>query len=192
MLKFLLSVFLLIALPLAASAQEVPTRENMICSTYLRIWDGTKADVQNIQLHPVPDSFRDVVETTGCRNTHPSDLIAWHRKYGSEETMVAALKYLEVAVKKWGVGIISRGKDAKPTAKHRTEDYAILARYYTMAANAFPSLEFIKSAERYEKKTKTLCDELTPDWSNPPWNSGCRKIHGVREIDKLSLSLIHI
>lgn len=186
MLKFCLVVLLLVSFPLAARAQAPEPSEGIICTTHRTFWQGTAADIQNIRLHPAPESSRGIIEKDGCRNSRPNDLIIWHGKYGSEETMKAALEYLEGAVKLWGVGIISRGKDAKPTSKHRTEDYTYLAQYYLLGAKAFPSLDFIKSAERYQKKVKALCNKLLPDWSEPSWGSGCRMKQGVPIIDILS------
>ena len=186
MLKYCLSFFLLTALSLVAKAQEPETRENVLCTTHRTIWRGTNADIKNIHSNPIPESYRRELEKDWCRHTDPTDLIIWHHKFGSEETMRAALKYLEGAVQIWGVGLISRGKDAKPTPKHRTEDYALISRYYTMGAQAFPSLDFIMSAERYQEKTKILCDKLSPDWLNPTWRSGCRMRLGVSVIEKLS------
>ena len=171
---------------LSVDAYPQDTSEDIICTTHRAIWNGSAADVLNIKVNPVPESFRQRIEHSGCRNTSIGDLIVWHRKYGSEDTMKAALKYLENSVKIRGVGIISRGKNFKPTPKHRSGDYAVIAQYYLMGARAFPFLDFVKTAERYEAKTKKICDKLSPDWVDPTWQSGCRMDRDATVIEKLS------
>ena len=136
-LKSILSFFLIVAFSIEATAQA--SSEDIICTTHRDFWRGTNVEIQRINLHPIPESFRQRVESKWCRNTAPSDLIVWHRKFGSEDTMKDALKYLEDTVKLWGGGIISRGENAKPTPKHRTEDYAIIARYYNCLLYTSPS-----------------------------------------------------
>ena len=184
MLKSILSFFFIIALSIEATAQEIS--EDIICTAKRVTWSGTNEDIQNIKLHPVPESFRQRVETKVCRHTAPGDLIVWHRKFGSEDTMKDALNYLEDPAIIWGLGVISQRENAKPTPKHRTEDYPIIAQYYNMGAIAFSSLDFVKSAEKYVKETKTLCDKLSPDWPDPPKRSGCRIDGDATVIEKLS------
>jgi len=184
MLKSILFIFFLAVLSVDAYAQDIS--EDIICTTHRAIWNGSAADVLNIKVNPVPESFRQRIEHSGCRNTSIGDLIVWHRKYGSEDTMRAALKYLEDSVKIRGVGIISRGENFKPTPKHRSGDYAVIAKYYLMGARAFPSLDFVKTAERYEVKTRKICEKLSPDWADPTWHSGCRMDRDATVIEKMS------
>ena len=171
---------------LSVDAYAQDTSEDIICTTHRTIWNGSAADVLNIKVNPVPVSFKQRIEHSGCRNTSIGDLIVWHRKHGSEDTMRAALKYLENSVKIRGVGIISRGENFKPTPKQRSGDYAVIARYYLMGARAFPSLSFVKTAKSYEIKTKKICNKLSPDWVDPTWESGCRKDGDATVIEKLS------
>ena len=184
MLKSILPILFLAVLSVDAYAQDIS--EDIICTTHRAIWNGSAANVLNIKVNPVPESFRQRIEHSGCRNTSIGDLIVWHRKYGSEDTMRAALKYLEDSVKIRGVGIISRGKNFKPTPKHRSGDYAVIAQYYLMGARAFLSLDFVKTAERYEAKTRKTCKKLSPDWLDPTWPSGCRMDRDATVIEKMS------
>lgn len=91
-LKFGLVVLLLVLFPLAGKAQDPTNRENIICTTHRTIWQGTAADIQNIQVQPIPESFRREVEFGMCRHTDSISLVNWHHKYGSEEIMKTADK----------------------------------------------------------------------------------------------------
>ena len=184
MLKSILYIFFLVVLSVNAYAQDIS--EDIICTTHRDFWNGSAADVLNIEVYPVPESFRQSIEHSGCRNTSIGDLIDWHRNYGSADTMSAALKYLEDSVKTRGVGIISRGENFKPTPNHRSGDYAVIAQFYLMEARAFQSLDFVKTAERYEAKTRKVCEKLSPDWVNPTWPSGCRMDRDATVIEKMS------
>jgi hypothetical protein len=73
------------------SAEEV---EN-ICMPTLRVWRGTTEDIRQIQQTPVPESFKTGVGG-GCGGPIRADfLVGWHLRYGSEDTVQKALRFIE-------------------------------------------------------------------------------------------------
>lgn len=185
MMKHALVFGLMAVLSVAAEAQDTQLPEDIVCTTHRYFWIGSDDDIKDISSTPVPKSFRQRVEGYGCRNTARSDLIEWHRQYGSEDTLKEALSYLEMSVKTKGVSMVSRRRDSKPTFAQQAEDFTVIAQYYIMGAKAFPSLDFVKEAEHNLKKVRRLCGKLSPE-ERASWYSGCRLDGNATVTEKLT------
>lgn len=177
MLKYRLLTCFIAGLSVAVSAQDLPVQEDLICLSYYKPWLGTLTDFQNIKTVPIPESYRFEFESSECRHSSPMDLIKWHRHFGSEDTMRAALKYVQD-------GIIAQ--QVNPAPKQQVEDYARIAGYYASGADAFDSLEFIQLAEKYHEKAKALYDELSPDVFVTGWIGAYRSNGHSTALEKLS------
>lgn len=80
-----------------AAAQDAAAvaDEEGICLPVLYGWIGTPADAKQIKDIPVPDGFR-TGRGGGCGGFIRADfLIRWHLRYGSEETVLQALDFIE-------------------------------------------------------------------------------------------------
>ena len=161
MLKYCLSLCLIAALSVCAKAQETLPPEDEVCVSAKIIWLGSSTDIQNIQSQAIPESFRGRFEKKYCNYLDPRDLIVWHYKYGSEETMEAALMYLQDGVITKRNGLVPRKLEVELTPKELTEDYLMLAYYYRLAAEGFPSSGFVENAEDYHEKAKVQSDKLS-------------------------------
>lgn len=88
-----LAAALLPAVPASAPAQEFEAGEN-ICLPTLRRWNGTVEDVRRITADPVPASYVQVRQSCGGP-ARAEDLVGWHLRFGSAETVVKALAFVE-------------------------------------------------------------------------------------------------
>jgi hypothetical protein len=69
--------------------------DDTICLPTLRGWHGKTEDIRQIQQIPVPESYRTGVGG-GCGGPIMADfLIAWHLRYGSEDTVQQAMAFIE-------------------------------------------------------------------------------------------------
>lgn len=88
----------LLALAVAAGPAQVSHRapDEIICLSVLRLWDGSSAEVRDIQKTPFPPAFRQAFGGQGdCNNLDQHALIDWHLKVGDEQTIMAALRVIE-------------------------------------------------------------------------------------------------
>lgn len=103
-LPILAKLFLVASAPLFAAGSPVHAQiadrvENeVICTTVLRLWQGSIEDTRQIEMVPVPKSFRDSLESGDACQSMQLDrrgLIDWHLKFGTASSVEAALTYLE-------------------------------------------------------------------------------------------------
>lgn len=79
----------------AKDAQPAGTEEEAnICVLKLVLWTGSNDEIRAIRTEPVPKSYREGVQLCGggFQNT---DLLDWHLHYGTADTALAALAFLE-------------------------------------------------------------------------------------------------
>lgn len=86
-----LSVMLIGAMPVAAQEGD---EDNRICLPVLRLWYGTPAETQRIRSVAVPDSFKKGRQSCGGP-LQTSDLIEWHRRFGTPASARAAFDFIE-------------------------------------------------------------------------------------------------
>lgn len=81
--------------PTAAGGEAVEEGEP-ICIGIGRRWLGTTADIKAIRSVPVPKSYADGYGEAPCWSGFtPDQLIGWHGRYGSEQSALAAVSYME-------------------------------------------------------------------------------------------------
>lgn len=82
-----------------AHAQKAERAQNeVICTSILRLWQGSVEDTRQIDSVPVPKRFRDSLESRDPCQSMQLDrggLIDWHLKFGTASSVEAALTYLE-------------------------------------------------------------------------------------------------
>ena len=182
MWKYYLSLCLTLTLATPSSAQ-VNQGPVEICFSTGHHWKGNTSDIENIYATPIPETFRREFENNHCSYLRPISLILWHRKYGSEATMTTALDYLKK-------GTITKTKlGSKLPPKDRVEQYAKVATYYNVGAEAFESMELVKAAEKHLKEAKKYNDKLSSDLrSEVSWSIGkyYRDSYDGSAVEKLS------
>lgn len=84
--------------PGTALAQD-GDEQGTICILPLYLWSSTNADIARIREQPVPESFRRGFTMAGpCGTLYPlfgETLTRWHRDFGDEASVTAALRFLE-------------------------------------------------------------------------------------------------
>lgn len=75
----------LASLPAAAKASADEPEEREICVAIARGWAGTSAEREKILEDPVPASFQQIYNSTGCRRWQliVESLLDWHLRYGN-------------------------------------------------------------------------------------------------------------
>lgn len=81
-----------------SAAQDAPPagaeEEANICLPTLRLWTGSIDEIRAIRTEPLPRSYREGQQSCGgpLQNT---DLVGWHLRYGTADTALAAIAFLE-------------------------------------------------------------------------------------------------
>lgn len=100
--------------PTAAAAQaSAPVEEEgSICLPTLRVWRGTTDEIRQIRQTQVPESYKTGVGG-GCGGPILAEfLVAWHLRYGNEDTVQQALRYIEKRDGAFAVISEQLGRDA--------------------------------------------------------------------------------
>jgi len=94
------AALLMIAAP--ARAQDDDS-SGSICVTALLRWNGMPEEVRSIRTNPVPESYRNGAQNCGGPLL-ASDLIDWHRRFGTEASARAAFEFVEHRDRRMRVG----------------------------------------------------------------------------------------
>lgn len=96
--------FVLMPLLVASSASTIAVAQEpnvssedgeVICVGPLTIWLGTPDNVKQIRDNPVPESFRARKSGRCIEPFRAQDLVAWHLRFGTEDTAAQALRFIE-------------------------------------------------------------------------------------------------
>lgn len=87
------------SLPAPARAVANESEDGEICVAIARRWAGTPAEREKILENPVPASFRQIYNSTGCGRWQliVESLLDWHLRYGNAQSARRAIEFLEKA-----------------------------------------------------------------------------------------------
>ncbi len=162
MRKISLIIIVLLSLLSAPAAGQDETNA-MICTSQATYWSGTLEDTNSIRSNPVPDSFRESLESGGCtrRQLVETSLLQWHRDFGTEATMKTAIEYMSGEV----LNTLEKNVDSD-ALKAKLIAYGKIANYYYLGGESFNSLPLINKADEHLQKAKVLSDTVTPRNAN--------------------------
>lgn len=85
------------ASPVIAQEESLEQDEGIICLAIGHRWVGTPAERERIAEEPVPQSFLQIFHDDGCTGWQllPESLLDWHIRYGTAQSAMAAIRFLE-------------------------------------------------------------------------------------------------
>ena len=163
MRRILLAILCTVMLTVPAQAQEAPPEVDVICTTHADYWQGTFEETQSINTNPVPERFSSQfnVDGQGCFNLVVTSILTWHRDFGDEASMRAAIEFLSAKALKRLERSFS--EDSIEDIEYQSKAYATIANYYAFGAQAFESRPLIEEAISYYEKANALAVKIPPN-----------------------------
>jgi len=144
------------------AAQEQVKLVDEICLTARYVWDGSLVETANINNDPVPVTYRQRFESTGCSRFQLDvlSLLDWHRQFGNETTTQIAVNYITAPIHR---AFANKEIDE---GHHFISAHTTLANYYDEGAMAFGSEALIEKAFYHAQIAQRASKETIVENSN--------------------------